>query len=475
MSQDWTEKYRPKSLSDVVGNPKAVSELRAWAESWDKGIPKYRAVVLIGTPGIGKTTAAEALANDMGWGILEMNASDQRTEADIRNVALRGAMSNTFTDTGDFLSVKEGERKLVVLDEADNLSGSADRRGINAITELIKTTRQPVILIVNDFYGLSKKSSAVKTNTLQLSFLRPSAATMVKVLKKICASEGVTVSDEALKHIAENANGDMRAAVRDLESVAIGKKELLYSDTEQLSGRNVRSSMYDLMFTILRKSDAMGSRSMIRDVDEDPATVLLWLDENMPYEYLDRGDLVRGYEKLSRADIFLGRVNRRQYFGMWSYANDTMTSGVCVARHTDVRGRDRFRFPGYLMKMSRSKSVRSLKSSICQKLADHIHTSTGRVSSDVLLPLKLMLENDSEMRVSLVRELELEAEELAFLMNRKIDSKEIKEAMDAAEGVTEAKPVAKEIKAEVRETKQEPVEKPAEKPMPKQQRSLFDF
>ena len=64
---DWTEKYRPKDLKGVIGNPSAVNALRGWAESWEKGIPEKRAVVLMGTPGVGKTTSAEALAREMGW------------------------------------------------------------------------------------------------------------------------------------------------------------------------------------------------------------------------------------------------------------------------------------------------------------------------------------------------------------------------------------------------------------------------
>ena len=138
MSQDWTEKYRPKSLSEVVGNPKAVGELKAWADSWNKGIPPKRAVILIGSPGIGKTTSAEALANDMGWGIIEMNASDQRTGEAIRNTALRGALTNTFDSDGGYLSTKEGGRKLIVLDEADSLFGNVDRGAMPVINELIK-------------------------------------------------------------------------------------------------------------------------------------------------------------------------------------------------------------------------------------------------------------------------------------------------------------------------------------------------
>ena len=76
---DWTEKYRPQTLDDVIGNPSAVNTLRTWAKSWDNGIPKMRAVVLMGTPGVGKTTSAEALAREMGWSIVEMIASDQST------------------------------------------------------------------------------------------------------------------------------------------------------------------------------------------------------------------------------------------------------------------------------------------------------------------------------------------------------------------------------------------------------------
>ncbi|MDR3075344.1 MAG: AAA family ATPase, partial [Candidatus Methanoplasma sp.] len=170
MTEDWTEKYRPKSLSDVKGNPSAVKELEEWAKSWTVGIPKKRAVILMGAPGIGKTSSAEALANDMGWDIVEMNASDQRTGNSIREVALRASYFNTLGTDEEYKSSKDGGKKLIVLDEADNLFGNADRGALPAINELIKTTRQPVILIVNDFYALSRKSSVVSTDTLQITF-----------------------------------------------------------------------------------------------------------------------------------------------------------------------------------------------------------------------------------------------------------------------------------------------------------------
>jgi len=61
---DWTEDYRPKSLDEVVGNERALIELTKWASLWNSGIPKKRALILSGKPGIGKTSCALALAND---------------------------------------------------------------------------------------------------------------------------------------------------------------------------------------------------------------------------------------------------------------------------------------------------------------------------------------------------------------------------------------------------------------------------
>jgi len=124
---DWTEKYRPSTLSEVRGNDKARDAFADWARSWDD---HHEAVVLHGSPGVGKTSAAHALANDMGWETVELNASDQRTADVIERFAGRAARNATLGGSaagGGAAGGDTASRQLVILDEADNIHGNYDR------------------------------------------------------------------------------------------------------------------------------------------------------------------------------------------------------------------------------------------------------------------------------------------------------------------------------------------------------------
>lgn len=428
MGDDWTELYRPKSLKDVVGNPKAVKELRDWAMSWEQGPPADKAVVLKGPPGIGKTSTALALARDMGWGVVEMNASDHRNADSIQKIAIRGAVGETFSDTGEFLSTKEGRHKLIILDEADNVFGREDHGGVPAIAELIQTTKQPVILIVNDLYALSRRSSAIKS-ARAISFSKINANTMKSVLRHIAEDQGVEVSEKALEHIAENANGDMRAAVRDLQAVSLGVLSVGDEDANMMDSRLSTKSMYDLMGEILHGSNSQKAKRTMMDIGETPDFVLKWLDENVPLEYKEHEDLERAFDRLSRADIFLGRVQRRQYYGFWSYATDNMALGVTLAKKKLYHVWVQYRFPFTIMRLASSKNARGVESDVILKIGRECHASMAQTRSDILSYFQTLYQQNKEFRISMSLQLDVQQEEAAFLLDQKVDSATVKHLM----------------------------------------------
>jgi len=429
---DWAEKHRPKSLKDVVGNPTAIEELKKWADSWRKKAPAKRAVVLAGPPGIGKTSAALALAADTGWGVVEMNASDKRNAEAVRKIALQGAITQTFSATGEFLRTSEGKRTLIILDEADNLFGREDFGGVGAIVDTIRQTRQPIVLICNDWYDLSRRSGAIRSLTKQIKFNRLTPQAVKLALTRAAESEKVSLSEETLDAIAEHAAGDLRSAMNDLQALAEGRTTVRPADVGKLGYRDIEGNVFDALREIFQSGDASRARRSIENLDEDPENLILWIDENLPYEFRDPGDLARGYEALSRADVWLGRVRRSQTYRFWAYASDAMTAGVAVARHGRWGGGP-YRFPLWLSKMSRTRSLRQTTQSVCRKIGGGTHASWRRTALDVLPSFKEVFRSDEEFRRAMAATFRFDEKELAFLLDADEDSKAVRELMATRE------------------------------------------
>ncbi|KYK32739.1 MAG: hypothetical protein AYK22_07020 [Thermoplasmatales archaeon SG8-52-3] len=470
---DWTEDYRPRSLDEVVGNEKALIELSKWASSWSVGIPKKRAVILSGKPGTGKTSSALALANDFGWIPIELNTSDARNAVKIKNVATSGAINESFSDDGNFISSKKGGRKLIILDEADNLyenissskketSDLSDKGGKKAIIETIKESSQPIILIVNDYYSLTKGTGEIlKSLCKHIRFYEPYSSIVFNLLRKISLKEGINIDQNVLKTIADRSKGDIRSAVNDLQSICLDKALVDIKSLNALGYRDREKDIFNALRDVFKTKNIKAIRESLSHLDLDPKLVILWICENLPKEYIDTSDLANGYEALSKADIFLGRTARKQNYALWSYACDLMNGGVATSK-THNYPNDSYNFPTWLRQRKEFRTKIEVKDMILRKLSNISHCSKSKNKNFMLSYFTHMFRNNSFFAIKMKNKLNLSETEVKYLLSESHMHK-LKEIMRSPEIIYE-KPIQVDSTEEVEEEKSESM-----------QQSLFDF
>ncbi|WP_011307052.1 replication factor C large subunit [Methanosarcina barkeri] len=419
---EWAEKYRPQTLKEIVGNKKAVQYLRTWAEKWLSGIPDRRAVVLHGPAGVGKTSTAHALARDLDWEVIELNASDQRTAGVIERVAGSAASMNTFF----------GGKRLIILDEADNIHGTADRGGMRAIAGIIKNTLQPIVLIANDIYGLTP---TIRNLCLEIKFGSVQSRSMVPALKKVCESEDILCSPDAIQQIAEGAGGDLRSAINDLQAAATGRKTLEVEDLST-SGRDVKENIFKAMQRIFKSTDCKKALEAARGLDESPEDLVHWIDENLPFQYASKDgnleDIKTGFGYLSKADLYLGRVKKRQNYRMWRYASMLMVCGTSVSKTRPYPGFIKYQPPSLWKKMGQIRSKRDLRDNIASKVGEHNFESM-RYSRNNLLELYSRMLKNEESAIEITAGLGLELEELIYLSGSTKASKKLQKIYERAQ------------------------------------------
>jgi replication factor C large subunit len=339
---DWTEKYRPSTLSEVRGNDKARDAFAEWARSWDD---HREAVVLHGSPGVGKTSAAHALANDMGWETVELNASDQRTADVIERFAGRAARNATLGGSaagGGAAGGDTASRQLVILDEADNIHGNYDRGGASAITKLVKESGQPIVLIANDYYDMSR---GLRNATQEIEFRDVSARSIVPVLRDVCRKEGIEFESDALQRIAERNRGDLRGAINDLQAATEGRDTIAVEDVVT-GDRDKALGLFPFLDAVLKEESAQEALQSAYAVDETPDDLTMWIENNVLDVY-DPREAVRAYDFLANADVWLGRVRATQNYTYWRYATDNAAAGVAAARDGEKGGWTRYSRPQF--------------------------------------------------------------------------------------------------------------------------------
>ncbi len=380
----WTERHRPKEMSLVAGNPEAKDKLAGWARKWKKG---GKAALLVGPPGVGKTTTVHLLAAKLGLNLVELNASDTRT---------KGALSKKLTEAVSSTTL-EGVGTLVFLDEVDGLAGRADYGAVEFIKDAVRRSANPVVMAANDPESDEvRKLSSVAT---KIQFLKPTAEEVVSVLEEIAAAEGVEAEPGMLAEIAGAANGDFRAAINALQSGLPSAK-----DEEVTRERSI-----DGFFDALSQKEALRAirgypgqaREKVRDLFVAVAKAKIHEERR-----------AAALDVVSRADLLLGRIFVSQDWRLLRYL-DTMLVAELWPAVGDAGAKysaDATPWPLQVRIWNDSKKLKDIAALTGRRLGVSV---AGGLVEDV--PYLMRLCADRRFREAFVSGLELEENYAAFV------------------------------------------------------------
>ncbi|KAF7379273.1 hypothetical protein HZH68_017118 [Vespula germanica] len=261
------DKYKPKTMKQILGqqgDKSSAKKLYTWLLNWHKnqnGTKKhikpspwaknddgafFKAALLSGSPGIGKTTTAQVVSNELGFDLLEFNASDTRSKKLLKE-GVSEILSNTTIKT--YFSNQKREEKakhVLLMDEVDGMAGNEDRGGLQELVSLIKSTDVPIICICND--RNNPKMRTLSNYTFDLKFQKPRLEQIRAAMKSICYKENIQISTEQLDRLIESTNQDIRQVINHLSLV---EKSDIVKKTDSKPNKDLKLGPWDVVKKVL--------------------------------------------------------------------------------------------------------------------------------------------------------------------------------------------------------------------------------
>jgi DNA polymerase III delta prime subunit len=212
----WTEKYRPKTLTDYYISKNQMEIVKEWITELKNNEPDAKPfLILHGTAGIGKTTLAHLILQKYGYEIIECNASDIRSKKQIRETI--GGISKVSVCIDNKNNFKP---TAIIMDEIDGLNGASESSGVQELIDIVITKDKqskdikwvcPVICTTNSIK--EKKLQTLLRYGVLINFEKPSSNDCIKLINKIAKTENFTITEADKNIIIKNANGDYRQII----------------------------------------------------------------------------------------------------------------------------------------------------------------------------------------------------------------------------------------------------------------------
>ena len=297
----WSEKYRPQKISDMIGNEESRSDIINWFSKWKKG---SKPLLMVGPPGIGKTTMAFLVSKQFGYDMIGLNASDVRSKSRINEI-LNPVLSN----------VSVLGTPMIFVDEVDGIHGRSDFGGLSALVDILKEPSVPIILAAN--YDDSDKMKSLKKAVKTIHFKKIPPRLLRIYIQNILKKENSKISPGSLIKILEKSKGDIRSLINLAQSFVTGFNPPTEITNEKIDVENGINSFF--------KSKTLDeARLILYSMQIDPREKINAFYSSIITSNLDSQILSDKLQIISEADMLYGKIIKTQNWRLLRYLNDIL-------------------------------------------------------------------------------------------------------------------------------------------------------
>jgi len=363
----WSEKYRPKHILDLIGNEEARKLFVEWFAKWKKGV---KPLLLVGPPGIGKTTMANLSAKHFGYDLISLNASDVRNKKNIQEI-LQPVLGNQSV-----LGLP-----MIFIDEVDGIHGRSDYGGVEALINILKESTVPIILAANNHSSDKMKKIKKSVTTIELRPLSPRL--LLLHMNTILQKENAKISPGKLMKLITDSNGDIRSMINSAQALVTGFEPSTEKSFEALDVEEGINAFY-------KAKSIDEARSILYSMRIDPREKINAFYSSVITSKLSANDLEKFLSIISEADILYGRIMKTQQWRLLRYLDS-----ILLGLYTNNSG---VRYSQYNLSwplLNRLRWDGSKIKSITKLLAKKMHVSSSTFSTLYLPYILFCMKNDS--------------------------------------------------------------------------------
>ncbi len=392
----WVEKYRPKSVEEMVGNEESRIEFFNWLKEWKKG---SKPALLLGPPGTGKTTLVHLVAKKLGYNMVELNASDVRTKEKMMQM-----LGPSLGSKGLF-----GEKLLIFLDEVDGMYERQDRGGIEFVEELIEKSIAPIVMAAN--LEDDKKIVKLIRKSKVFRFARIPPRFVEIYVENILRRENVKLSKEAIRLIVRESKGDMRAAINTAQSFSGLSTEEISSI---ISSRDLTYSLREGFESFFNAESQEKAYEALKNCDAMPRDKVRLAYTSIINSDLSSDELIKALEKIGEADEIVKMIGKTQEWRLLRYFDRVLAYSLFNTTRKGAVSYSDDDMP-WNLKIRMWNESKALKS-FGKILSRFLHTSSREVISTYMPYLLLILSRDKDSMERFFRALGLDDSTLKVIM-----------------------------------------------------------